>query len=77
MHRVSLNDPSSFPIVWLARSHHLGLVGMHVISTLNQIANTAKYLLPVSDVSCVATHRTMLAMLLLFDVSEVLTIFVG
>lgn len=42
---------------------------MHVTAALSQGANLAKYLLPVSDTTCVATHRLMLVLRLLFDVS--------
>lgn len=79
MHRMRLGrsplqrSPSlsaSFYILQIVRSLHLRLLSMHVASTLSQTAGVAKYLLPVSDASCTVTHRMMLGMLSIFDVSE-------
>lgn len=64
-----LNIPSH-PIIRLPRSLHRRLLSMHVTSTLSQSAGVAKYLLPVSDTSCVVTHRILVALLLLYDVSK-------
>lgn len=41
---------------------------MHVSAALAQAAGVAKYVAPVSDTSCRITTRTMVALVLLFDV---------
>ena len=42
---------------------------MHVTAGVAQAAGAAKYLLPVSDTSCLVTHRIMVMQLVLNDVS--------
>lgn len=54
---------------WRGRSLHIKLVLMHAAAALSQGAGVLKYALPVSDTSCLITHRIFLCMDLLFDVS--------
>lgn len=42
---------------------------MHFVACINGIAGCAKYLLPVSEVSCGVAHRAAIASLLVYDVS--------
>lgn len=42
---------------------------MHFVACINGIAGCAKYLLPVSEVSCGVAHRAVIASLLVYDVS--------
>lgn len=53
----------------LDRSLHLRLVSMHTMTIVSQIAGSAKYILPVSDTSCLVTHRIMVSGAVLCDVS--------
>lgn len=46
------------------------LVGMHVTASLAQAAGVAKYVTPVSDISCRVTARAAVALVLLYDVSK-------
>lgn len=49
---------------------HGRLLTMHVFASLAQIAALAKYAIPATDVSCLVTHRLMMALLLFYDVSK-------
>lgn len=44
---------------------------MYVLAVICQGAAVAKYILPVSDTSCLVTHRMMASFALLYDVRVV------
>ncbi|CAM9799589.1 unnamed protein product [Hapterophycus canaliculatus] len=45
---------------------------MHFVAMLSMSAGVAKYILPVTDTSCLVTHRAMISTILLYDASLVL-----
>lgn len=51
------------------RMLHKRLVAMHFIAIANMSAGCAKYMLDVSERSCLDTRRVMVATILLYDVS--------
>ena len=55
------------------RCLHNRLTAMHVLASLAQISALAKYVIPPSDISCLLTHRFMMAFALLYDVSRPLS----
>ncbi|CAM9246809.1 unnamed protein product [Ectocarpus sp. 12 AP-2014] len=54
------------------RTLHKRLLAMHFIAIANMSAGCAKYMLDVSELSCLATRRAMVATILLYDASLVL-----
>ena len=56
-----------------ARCLHNRLIAMHVLASFAQVLALAKYVIPPSDVSCLLTHRFMVAFLLFYDVSNPLS----
>ncbi|CAM9711777.1 unnamed protein product, partial [Ectocarpus fasciculatus] len=54
------------------RALHRWLLAMHVTASVNMSAGTLKYMLPLSDTSCMVSHRAWIFSLLLYDACLVL-----
>lgn len=48
---------------------HITLLVTHFVSVIAVVAAVFKYTLPVTEANCTATHKVLVSMVLLYDVS--------